>query len=343
LHKKGKEMKTLYFDCFSGVSGDMVIGALIDAGADPGKLVEELKKLNIEDEYELKWKKVIKNGITSTKFDVVLVNHDHGHTHTHDHNHDHEHAHTHDHNHDHEHAHTHDHNHEHAHTHDHDHAHEHTHTHDHDHAHEHTNSHDHTHAHGHTHSHDHDHAHGHTHSHDHDHDHHHHDHRSYKDIVRLIEEADFSQQVKDTALKIFKKIGEAEGHIHGVPLENVHFHEVGAVDSIIDIIGAAILIHQLEISVIKSSPIPVGTGKIRIDHGIYPVPAPATLEILKGIPIEHSEVRFELTTPTGAAIIAVLAEEFCSIPSMKVSSIGYGAGTKTFKDRPNVVRVIIGE
>jgi pyridinium-3,5-bisthiocarboxylic acid mononucleotide nickel chelatase len=336
-------MKTLYFDCFSGVSGDMVIGALIDAGADPGKLVEELKKLNIEDEYELKWKKVIKNGITSTKFDVVLVNHDHGHTHTHDHNHDHEHAHTHDHNHDHEHAHTHDHNHEHAHTHEHDHAHEHTHSHDHDHAHEHTHSHDHTHAHGHTHSHDHDHAHGHTHSHDHDHDHHHHDHRSYKDIVRLIEEADFSQQVKDTALKIFKKIGEAEGHIHGVPLENVHFHEVGAVDSIIDIIGAAILIHQLEISVIKSSPIPVGTGKIRIDHGIYPVPAPATLEILKGIPIEHSEVRFELTTPTGAAIIAVLAEEFCSIPSMKVSSIGYGAGTKTFKDRPNVVRVIIGE
>jgi pyridinium-3,5-bisthiocarboxylic acid mononucleotide nickel chelatase len=330
-------MKTLYFDCFSGVSGDMVIGALIDAGADPIKLVEELKKLNIEDEYELTWKKVIKNGITSTKFDVVLVNHEDGHVHTHDHNHDHGHTHSHDHNHEHGHTHTQDHNHdhEHAHSHDHDHdEHEHTHSHDHDHDHEHTHNHDHDHNHGHNHSHDHDHDHSH---------HHHHDHRSYKDIVRLIEEADFSQQVKDTSLKIFKKIGEAEGHIHGVPLENVHFHEVGAVDSIIDIIGAAILIHQLEISVIKSSPIPVGTGKIRIDHGIYPVPAPATLEILKGIPIEHSEVRFELTTPTGAAIIAVLAEEFCSIPSMKVSSIGYGAGTKTFKDRPNVVRVIIGE
>jgi hypothetical protein len=280
----------------------------------------------------LTWKKVIKNGITSTKFDVVLVNHEDGHVHTHDHNHDHGHTHSHDHNHEHGHTHTQDHNHD----------HEHTHNHDHDHDHEHTHSHDHDHNHGHTHSHDHDHDHGHTHSHDHSH-HHHHDHRSYKDIVRLIEEANFSQQVKDTSLKIFKKIGEAEGHIHGVPLENVHFHEVGAVDSIIDIIGAAILIHQLEISVIKSSPIPVGTGKIRIDHGIYPVPAPATLEILKGIPIEHSEVRFELTTPTGAAIIAVLAEEFCSIPSMKVSSIGYGAGTKTFKDRPNVVRVIIGE
>lgn len=324
-------MKTLYFDCFSGVSGDMVIGALIDAGADPVKLVEELKKLDIEDEYELTWKKVIKNGITSTKFDVVLANHDHHHHHhDHGHTHDHGHAHTHTHEHtdDHGHTHTHDHTHDHGHAHTHEHAHDHAHTH----THEHTHDHDHTHTHDHTH----DHEHVHTHN-------HHHDHRSYKDIVKMIEEADFSQQVKDTALKIFKKIGEAEGHIHGVPLENVHFHEVGAVDSIIDIIGTAILIHQLEVSAIKSSPVPVGTGKIKIDHGIYPVPAPATLEILKGVPIEHSEVRFELTTPTGAAIIAVLAEEFCSIPSMKVASIGYGAGTKTFKDRPNVVRVIIGE
>jgi pyridinium-3,5-bisthiocarboxylic acid mononucleotide nickel chelatase len=325
-------MKTLYFDCFSGVSGDMVIGALIDAGADPVKLVEELKRLNIEDEYELTWKKVVKNGITSTKFDVVLKNQHHHHHHGHDHSHSH----------DHDHAHTHDHNDEHVHTHDHAHTHdhndEHVHTHDHAHTHDHNDGHVHTHAHAHNH------VHEHTHDHNHDHDHHHHhDHRSYKDIVRLIEEADFSKQVEDMALRIFKKIAEAEGLIHGVPLEKVHFHEVGAVDSIIDIIGAAILIDQLEISKIKSSPVPVGTGKIRIDHGIYPVPAPATLEILKGIPIEHSEVRFELTTPTGAAIIAVLAEEFCAIPSMKVRSIGYGAGTKTFKDHPNVVRVIIGE
>jgi pyridinium-3,5-bisthiocarboxylic acid mononucleotide nickel chelatase len=332
-------MKTLYFDCFSGVSGDMVIGALIDAGADPVKLVEELKKLNIEDEYELTWKKVVKNGITSTKFDVVLKNqhhHDHGHSHSDDHGH----AHTHDHNHDHGHAHTHDHDHDHGHAHTHDHTHDHEHAHTHDHVHNHDHHHEHEHVH--THNHDHDHTHTHDHEHGHDH-HHHHDHRSYKDIVRLIEEADFSQRVKDIALRIFKKIAEAEGLIHGVPLDKVHFHEVGAVDSIIDIIGTAILIDQLDIEVIKSSPIPVGTGKIRIDHGIYPVPAPATLEILKGIPIEHSEVRFELTTPTGAAIVAAMAEEFCSIPSIKVNSIGYGAGTKTFKDHPNVVRVIIGE
>jgi uncharacterized protein (DUF111 family) len=333
----------------------MVIGALIDAGADPVKLVEELKKLNIEDEYELTWKKVVKNGITSTKFDVVLKNQHHHHHNGHDHDHNHDHSHSHDHNHDHDHSHSHDHDHNHDHNHDHDHAHSHTHDHNHDHDHAHSHTHDHndehvhTHAHAHehehehTHDHSHEHTHLHTHDHNHDHDHHHHDHRSYKDIVHLIEEADFSQQVKDMALRIFKKIAEAEGLIHGVPLEKVHFHEVGAVDSIIDIIGAAILIDQLEISKIKSSPVPVGTGKIRIDHGIYPIPAPATLEILKGIPIEHSEVRFELTTPTGAAIIAVLAEEFCAIPSMKVRSIGYGAGTKTFKDHPNVVRVIIGE
>lgn len=304
-------MKTLYFDCFSGISGDMVIGALIDAGADPNRLVEELKKLQIDDEYELQWNKVVKNGITSTKFDVVLVKHDHSH--------------------------------EHGHSHEHTHSHEHGHTHEHTHSHEHDHSHVHSHDHDPSHSHDHQHEHVHSHEHDHDHTHHHHYHRSYQDIVGLIKNAGFTDQVRDTALKIFRKIGEAEGLIHGIPLERVHFHEVGAVDSIIDIIGAAILIHQLEIDVVKASPIPVGTGRIHIDHGIYPVPAPATLEILKGVPIEQSDIRFELTTPTGAAIIAVLAEEFCTIPSVKVTSIGYGAGTKTFKNHPNVLRVIIGE
>ncbi|WP_263315300.1 LarC family nickel insertion protein [Bacillus sp. S3] len=204
--------------------------------------------------------------------------------------------------------------------------------------------HQHSHTHEHEHSHNHEHNQGHSHDHIHNHGHHHHhDHRAYKDIVALIEEAGFSESVKETALKIFKRIGEAEGHIHGIPLEKVHFHEVGAVDSIIDIIGAAILIDQLGVEVIKSSPIPLGKGKIQIDHGLYPVPAPATLEILKGVPIEQSDVKAELTTPTGAAIVAVLAEEFCSIPSMRIKSIGYGAGTKTFKNHPNVLRVIIGE
>ncbi|MBU8906336.1 nickel pincer cofactor biosynthesis protein LarC [Desertibacillus haloalkaliphilus] len=261
-------MKTLYTDCFSGISGDMFIGALIDAGANPNHLVEELKKLNISDEYKLKWTSVVKNGISSTKFDVVLLNEEHQHHHSHD---------------------------------DHTHAHE-----------------EHHHYRG------------------------HHHHRSYADIKQLIEAADLSEEVKKIALGIFRKIGEAEGHIHGVALEDVHFHEVGAVDSIIDIVGTAILLDQLKIDKIQSSAVPVGSGKIRIDHGIYPVPAPATLEILRGVPIASSEVEAELTTPTGAAFIAALAQEFSTLPAMQVQSIGYGAGTKTFPNQPNVLRVIIG-
>lgn len=353
-------MKILYLDCFSGISGDMFIGALIDAGADPSRLQDELKKLRIEEEYEMTWNKVVKNGITSTKFDVLLTGetskHEHAHQHDHSYGHGHGHGHA-----DHGHAHGHDHSHSDGPSHHDDHSgnhthvkHEHVHEHgdDRSHSHEHNQEHaDHLHIHpdGHdlNNSHEHakhtDHVHAHDHSHDHQHGHHHHDHRSYKDIVKMIEQAGFEQPVQDIALRIFKKIGEAEGHIHGVPLEKVHFHEVGAVDSIIDIVGAAILIHQLEIDMIQSSPVPVGRGKIRIDHGIYPVPAPATLEILRGAPLEQSDIRGELTTPTGAAIVSVLAEAYGPIPSMRVRSIGYGAGTKTFAEHPNVLRVIIGD
>lgn len=250
-------MKILYFDCFSGISGDMVLGALIDAGADPNHLEKELQKLNMEEEYKLQWGKVVKNGITATKFDVLLMEGD-------------------------------------------------------------------QHSQG-------------------SHHHHHHAHRSYQDIIQRIEAASFPEQVEDMACQIFREIGEAEGKIHGMPLEDVHFHEVGAVDSIIDIVGAAILIHQLEIDKIQSSSVPVGSGKIRIDHGVYPVPAPATLEILRGIPITAGDLKAELTTPTGAAITKVLAEGCGALPAMKVDKIGYGAGTKTFPDHPNVLRVITGE
>ncbi|MGG3280542.1 nickel insertion protein [Paenibacillus solani] len=345
-------MKILYLDCFSGISGDMFIGALIDAGADPSKLQDELKKLRIEEEYELTWNKVVKNGITSTKFDVLLTGDASKHEHAHQHDHSHGHSHSHEHA---EHEHGHDHGHDHSGSHDHtdhvnvhehgdDHNHSHGHNHEHDHTdHSHIHAHGHDHSHEHSHNHEHSHPHDHSHSHAHQHGHHHHDHRSYKDIVKMIEHAGFEQRVQDIALRIFKKIGEAEGHIHGVPLEKVHFHEVGAVDSIIDIVGAAILIHQLEIDMIQSSPVPVGKGKIRIDHGIYPVPAPATLEILRGAPLEQSDIRGELTTPTGAAIVSVLAEAYGPIPSMRVRSIGYGAGTKTFAEHPNVLRVIIGD
>lgn len=280
-------MRTLYFDCFSGISGDMVIGALIDAGADPVQMEEELKKLNMDEEYNLSWGKVVKNGITSTKFDVILTSKS-------------------------------------------------------DQTHEHSHSHEQEHSHGHSHSHEHEHSLGHEHNHSHV-PHNHHGSRTYKQIVEAINEANFNESVANTSLAIFKKIGEAEGHIHGLPLEKVHFHEVGAVDSIIDIIGTAILIDQLGIESVQSSAIPTGSGHIHIDHGIYPVPAPATLEILKGVPIASNDIRSELATPTGAAIAAVLAETFGSISAMTVESIGYGAGTKTFENHPNVLRVIIGE
>lgn len=306
-------MKTLYIDCFSGISGDMFIGALLDAGGDLQLLREELSKLPINGEYELKRETVVKNGITAVKFDVVLQPlsnedvhaNDHSHSHTHDHTHTDEHS--------------------------------HNHAHSHEHGHGHTSSHKHTHDHEHHH-----HNHDHNHSHDHDHDHHH-EHRAYKEITRLIENSALEDKVKQMALSIFRKIGEAESKIHGIPLQHVHFHEVGAVDSIVDIVGAAILINQLQISKVTCSAVPVGIGKIRIDHGIYPVPAPATLEMLKGIPIEQSHIRAELTTPTGAAIVSVLAESFGPMPSLSITSIGYGAGTKTFLEQPNVLRVMISE
>ncbi|WHX64789.1 LarC family nickel insertion protein [Peribacillus frigoritolerans] len=306
-------MRTLYFDCFSGISGDMVIGALIDAGADPVQMEEELKKLNMDEEYNLSWGKVVKNGITSTKFDVNLTSKS---DQTHEHNHSHELEHS--------------------------HGHSHSHSHELEHSHGHSHSHEHEHRHGHSHSHGHEHSLGHEHNHSHV-PHSHPGSRTYKQIVEAINEANFNESVANMSLAIFKKIGEAEGHIHGLPLEKVHFHEVGAVDSIIDIIGAAILIDQLGIESVQSSAIPTGSGHIHIDHGIYPVPAPATLEILKGVPIASNDIRSELATPTGAAIAAVLAGNFGSLPPMTVESIGYGAGTKTFENHPNVLRVIIGE
>ncbi|KOO42986.1 hypothetical protein AMD01_17800 [Priestia koreensis] len=317
-------MKTLYIDCFSGISGDMTIGALIDLGADPSVLKAELSKLKLDSEYDLSWKKVVKNGISSTKFDVHLKElHDH---HSHDHEHRHE-GHSHDHEHRHE-----------GHSHDHEHSHEgHSHSHDHEHSHEgHSHSHDHEHSHeGHSHSHDHKHGHeGHSHS---------HDHRHYADIVQIIQEAGFNENVEKLALTIFEKIGRAEAKIHQIPFESVHFHEVGAIDSIVDIVGTCILMDQLQVSKVISSPVPVGSGQMRMAHGIYPVPAPAALEILKGIPLRATDQVGELTTPTGAAIVATLVDAYGTMPSFKVTDIGYGAGTKTFVHHPNVLRLILGE
>lgn len=307
-------MRILYFDCFSGISGDMIIGALLDAGADSAVLEQELGKLGIETEYELSWTKIIKKGIASTKFDVILKG-IHGQpelqevgAHAHSHHDHHHHGHENQGHHHHEHGH-----HHHADVHD-----------DHDH-----------HHHGHDHL-----EHHHHHHHGGSHEHHH---RTYTSIVKMIKDAGFQPPVEAMAIAIFKKIGEAEAKIHGMTLEDIHFHEVGAVDSIIDIVGTAILINQLGIDQIYTSAIPVGSGKIHIDHGIFPVPAPATLEMLVGIPLLETDIKGEVTTPTGAGVVASLTEKFGPIPSMSVHSIGYGAGTKDFPMHPNVLRVIIGD
>ncbi|WP_246939282.1 LarC family nickel insertion protein [Bacillus pinisoli] len=273
-------MRTLYIDCFSGISGDMLLGALIDCGADIEKLKMQLAKLGLSHEFKLHIKKVNKKGIVATKCNVLLsqseavketvlqpANHVNSDT-----------------------------------------THEHIH-----------------------------------HQLEHHHTHHSHEHRSYSSIVKLIKEAELGADIEETAISIFRKIGEAEARIHGVPVEDVHFHEVGAVDSIVDIVGISILLHDINVERIYSSSVPVGSGKIHIDHGIYPVPAPATLELLVGIPITESNVKGELTTPTGAGVLAAVCNHFGPIPSMTIKSVGYGAGTKDFPNHPNVLRVILGE
>lgn len=217
-----------------------------------------------------------------------------------------------------------------------------------------TDNHDHVH-HNHDHDHhDHDH-HDHDH-HDHDHDHHDHHHhkqdkghlhvhshgRNYGDIKVMIEKSSLSDFVKGLSLKIFNEVAVAEAKIHNTTIDQVHFHEVGAVDSIVDIVGTAILIEQLDVDAIYAAPVHVGTGFVKCDHGKIPVPAPATLEILKGLPIYSKGIRSELVTPTGAAIIKVLADEFIPRPEMIIKEIGYGLGTKDL-EIANLLRVNLFE
>jgi pyridinium-3,5-bisthiocarboxylic acid mononucleotide nickel chelatase len=168
-------------------------------------------------------------------------------------------------------------------------------------------------------------------------------HRHYSEIVDLIIRADFSERATALALAIFEKIAIAEAKIHDVSVEHVHFHEVGAIDSIVDVVGVALALDSLEADKIICSPVPLGSGTIRIDHGVYPVPAPATLEMMKGIPVAESRLRLELTTPTGAGIVSGVVTGFnISLPSMIVDHVGYGAGTRELADQPNVLRVVVG-
>jgi uncharacterized protein (TIGR00299 family) protein len=249
-------MRTLYFDCFAGISGDMTIGALIDLGVDKDVLINELKKLNING-YSISVSKVLKNGISATKFDVILKEH-------------------------------------------------------------------HNHHHGHNHSHS-------------------HEHRNIKKINDIIDNSELNYNVKKISKGIFMYVAEAEAKVHGKSIDEVHFHEVGAIDSIIDIVGTAICMDILKAESILSSSLNTGSGFVKCQHGMIPVPAPATVEIFAKVkaPIYNSGIEKELVTPTGAAIIAYLAEGF-EIPEFNIEKIGYGAGKRDL-EIPNVLRVCLGD
>jgi pyridinium-3,5-bisthiocarboxylic acid mononucleotide nickel chelatase len=315
-------MKVLYLDCQSGISGDMTLSALIDLGADIDFIREQLGKLPI-DPFSLQVKQVDKRGMTAKLLDLHFEeeqdehHHHHvgGHHHSHDHHHEDGHEHTHDHQHEDGHEHTHDYQHEDGHEHTHDHQHE--------------NGHEHIHPHHHEHDHDHSHQ-----------GHHHHSHRKASTILNMINESELPSRVKERSCAVFQVIAEAEGKIHGMDPKDVHFHEVGAMDSIIDIIGVCLALEDLGIKKIISSPVPTGYGKVWMAHGLYPIPAPATAEILKGIPLADFHVKGELTTPTGAGFLKALVDDYGHIPPMAIERIGYGAGKKDF-DHPNVLRALL--
>src|SRR5580700_9103172 len=237
-------MNLAYFDCFSGISGDMTLSALIGAGCDVSHLRKELRSLQVSG-WELTAEKVWKNGMAATYAKVKTEDHE--------------------------------------------------------------------------------------------------KHRSLSEILEILNKSQLAPQVRDRAGAIFEKLGEAEARVHDVPLEKIHFHEVGAVDAIVDIVGACIAFNALGVDKFACSPLNVGGGTARMAHGVLPVPAPATANLLQGKPTYSNGVQKELVTPTGAAIVATLCDSFGPQPAMTVSAIGYGAGTADLEGQPNVVRIMVGE
>jgi uncharacterized protein (TIGR00299 family) protein len=234
-----------YFDCFSGISGDMTLGALVDAGVSIDALRSELAKLDLPG-YELKSEKVMRSGIAATKVHVIVEKK--GQTTRH-----------------------------------------------------------------------------------------------LADILRIIESSSLSSSIKEKSSRIFTRLAEAEAKVHATTPDKVHFHEVGAVDAIVDIVGSVIGLEHLGVDRVMASSINAGSGIVNTSHGVFPIPAPATAELLAGIPMYQSSTQFELATPTGAAIISTLASVFGPLPPMKADRIAYGAGDNDFSDRPNVLRLMIGE
>jgi hypothetical protein len=306
----------LHFDCASGAAGDMTLGALIDAGVPAEVIRAALDRLGIGG-WRLSANVVVKRGIRAVDVKVDTAPGP-GHAHAHEHAHGHEH--------------------------DHAHAHEHAHAHHHDHAHEHAHGHDHAHAHEHNHDHAHEHEHGHDHAHEHTHEHGHGEHRAYRDIRQMIRDAGLDADVITRALDIFDRVARAEAKMHQQSIDDVVFHEVGAIDSIVDIVGTAAALSWLAPASVSAVSVAMGHGTLTCAHGILPVPAPAALEILReaGGVIEDGGLPRELCTPTGAAILASAVTQWAPMPRLAPLAVGYGAGDASLPDRANVLRVTIG-
>ena len=296
-------MRIAYLECFSGISGDMFLGALVDAGVSPGLLEKTVEALGVGAKLEVS--KVMRSGISATKVDVWVdgkkdmpreeywakqdvvpgpakAHHDHEYAHGHNHHHEHSHHHE-------------------------------------------SGSHEQSptnapapHEHGHS-------------------------HRGLSEIRTIISASAISDSAKTTAIAIFEALGAAEAKIHNVPVESIHFHEVGAVDAIVDIVCAAVGAEALGVDGIVCSALNVGGGSVKCAHGTFPVPAPATVELLKNAPVYSSGIEAELVTPTGAAIAKTLATRFGAFPEMKIEKSAYGAGSRDFPGHPNVLRIVIGE
>ena len=304
--------KILYLECKTGAAGDMLMGALY------GLLTEEqkvlfLEKLNaISEEVCVIPQEICKQGIGGIHMKVEINGTEEGTEahHHHEHNHHEE---------------------EHGHTHDHEHHHEHEHEYAEEHVHTHEEMHIHSHEEGHTH--DHDHAHSHAHG--------HHSHTSVVAILEQISKLDMSDAVKRDAEGIYRNIAAAESKVHQTDMEQIHFHEVGSVDALIDVVGSCLALELLGVDEVQASPVCVGNGTVRCAHGILPVPAPATAEIIKGMPVYCSSFDGELLTPTGAAILKYFVETYTKEMHMEIEEIGYGFGTKDFAQL-SCVRAFLG-
>ena len=237
-------MKTLYFDCFAGASGDMILGAMVAAGVDPNFLKQQLSQIPVAG-FSVDFEIVNRSGLSATYARVETAPE--------------------------------------------------------------------------------------------------HSHRHLADIEQIIQRSDLSGSVKQRAVQIFTRLAEAEARVHNEPIDRVHFHEVGALDAIVDVVGAAICFEFLKIDRFVCSPLHVGSGMVQMAHGRFPIPPPAVAELLKGVPFYAGDIKGELLTPTGAAIITTVCSEYGPVPQITIESMGYGAGTREYPDFPNVLRVFVGE